>query len=324
MFATLSTAWVLPGVIGPNVASLVAENLHWRLVFLGLLPLIGVAAILTLPAIAGVGPAAEAKDAEHEVAVDARRRLPLAIVLVVGAGLVVAGLSGIGPAPLLALPLGFALGIPAFRRLTPAGTLRASGRLPATVALRGLLTFAFFCADAYVPFAFQQVRGTDSQIGGLAFTAATLAWTGGAWIQARRIHIYGPRSFAVAGFATLALGIAGFGAILSPAVPLIVGVVAWAIAGLGMGLTYSTLSLVVLREAQPHEQGSATAALQLSDVLGTSLGTGTGGALIAIAARAAAPAWAGFAAAFAAGVAVAILGLSLTPRLPVGGRRTVR
>ena len=35
MFATLSTAWVLPGVIGPALAGLVGETLGWRYVFLG-------------------------------------------------------------------------------------------------------------------------------------------------------------------------------------------------------------------------------------------------------------------------------------------------
>src|SRR5690242_19439581 len=38
MFAYLSTAWILPGVFGPAVAGFVAQELHWRLVFLGLLP----------------------------------------------------------------------------------------------------------------------------------------------------------------------------------------------------------------------------------------------------------------------------------------------
>ena len=51
MFATLSTAWVLPGVIGPALSGIVAEQFHWRFVFLGLLPLIVVAGTLTLPAL---------------------------------------------------------------------------------------------------------------------------------------------------------------------------------------------------------------------------------------------------------------------------------
>ena len=45
MFATLSTAWVLPGVIGPAIAGTVGETIGWRFVFLGLLPLIALAGI---------------------------------------------------------------------------------------------------------------------------------------------------------------------------------------------------------------------------------------------------------------------------------------
>lgn len=40
MFATLSTAWVLPGIAGPAIAGAVGDSIGWRYVFLGLLPLI--------------------------------------------------------------------------------------------------------------------------------------------------------------------------------------------------------------------------------------------------------------------------------------------
>jgi len=316
MFATLSTAWVLPGVIGPSLAGVVAETFHWRLVFLGLLPLIAVASFLTLPAIASVGPGTAAEgDAEHEVATSARRRLPLAIVLVIGAGLAVAGLSNLGPLPLATIVAGVAIGAPAFARLTPAGTLRARRGLPTAVLLRGLQTFAFFCADAFVPLAIQQWRGAPAIVSGLVFTASTLAWTGGSWVQAHRIERIGPTRFLAAGFFIVFIGIVGFAAILLPSVPLVVGVVTWAFAGFGMGLSYSTLSLVTLREAPLAEQGAATAGLQLSDVLGTSLGTGVGGALIAFGARSGSPGWVGLAGTFVVAAAVAVAGLAITRRL---------
>ena len=57
MFAMLSTAWVVPGVIGPALSGVIAEHLSWRVVFLGLLPLIAIAAALTIPALARVAPA---------------------------------------------------------------------------------------------------------------------------------------------------------------------------------------------------------------------------------------------------------------------------
>ncbi len=104
-------------------------------------------------------------------------------------------------------------------------------------------------------------------------------------------------------------------AILSPAVPLPFGVAAWAVAGLGMGFAYSPLSLTVLREAPPESQGAATAGLQLSDVLGTALGSGVGGALIAYGHREGAEPWVGLAWAFGIGVVVAVLGVVLAGRL---------
>ncbi|HYJ73445.1 MAG TPA: MFS transporter, partial [Actinomycetota bacterium] len=40
VFAVLSTAWVVPGLIGPALSALVAVSVGWRWVFLGLLPLV--------------------------------------------------------------------------------------------------------------------------------------------------------------------------------------------------------------------------------------------------------------------------------------------
>jgi MFS family permease len=325
MFATLSTAWILPGVIGPTVAAFVADRFHWRFVFLGLLPLIAVAAAMTLPAIAAVRPAAERSEAEeeHNAAVAARRRLPLALVLAIGAGMTVAGLTDARLVPGLPLVvLGLAIGFPAFRRLTPVGTLRAARGLPSAVLLRGVLTFAFFAADAYVALALQDWRGFSATESGVVLTAATLSWSLGAWVQARRIEQIGAARFVRIGFATVIVGIVGFGAVLSPSVPIAVGVVAWAVAGLGMGFSYSPLALLVLRDATPETQGTATAGLQLSDVVGTALGTGVGGALIAFAHREGAEGWVGLAWAFGVGIVVAIAGFLLAGRLggPVAHR----
>ena len=330
MFATLSTAWVLPGVIGPAIAGGVAQVTTWRAVFLGLLPLIALAGAITLPAIRSAVPIGDAAMGDAGGTADGRasglamrHRLPVALVLAAGAGLLVAGLTSgtlIPGGPLAAV--GFALVVPSFSRLTPAGTLRAIRGLPAAVLLRGLLTFAFFCADAYVPLALQEWRGLGPAVAGIALTGATLSWTAGAWIQARRIDRWGVRRLVGSGFAFVVLGIVAFALVLSPAVPVAVGLVSWTIAGLGMGLAYSPLSLTVLREATPGAEGTATSGLQLSDVLGTALGTGVGGALIAFSARAGLETWVGLAGAFAVGAAVGLLGIALAGRL--AGRHDVR
>ncbi len=328
MFAVLSTAWVLPGVIGPAIAGVVAERTSWRAVFLGLLPLIVLAAAVTLPAIRAAVPSGalarggEAnRGAAHGSAETAmRRRLPLALVLALGAALLVAGLASGALLPGGPVALGgILLVLPTFRRLTPAGTLRAARGLPAAVLLRGVLTFAFFCADAYVTLALQHWRGLSPSVAGIALTGATLSWAAGAWVQARRFETLGARRLVRSGFAVVVVGIAGFALVLVPAVPVAMGLAAWTVAGFGMGLAYAPLSLTVLREAAPGGVGAAASGLQLSDVLGTALGTGVGGALVAIGARAGLDPWVGLLGAFAVGAAVGLAGLAVAARLE--GRR---
>jgi MFS family permease len=320
MFATLSTAWVLPGVIGPAIAGLVGEHLHWRLVFLGLLPLIALSGGLTLSALRAVPGSGAAATTEHEAASASARRLPQALLVALGAGLTLGGLtSGVVVPAIVLVALGLVVGLPAIRRLTPPGTLVAARGLPATVLLRGLLTFGFFAADAYVTLALQSWRRLDASVAGLALTGATVAWTSGAWIQARWINRLGARRLVRLGFALVAVGVLGFGLVLPPTLPVAIGIGLWAVAGLGMGLAYSPLSLTVLREARPGEEGSATSALQLSDVLGTALGTGAGGAIIAAADTGGLEEWVGLAGAFAVGAGVLLVGLVLTRQMH--GRR---
>src|SRR3954464_1835078 len=56
MFAVLSTAWVVPGLIGPVLAERVSDAVGWRWVFLALVPLVAVAGSLVVPAMMRLGP----------------------------------------------------------------------------------------------------------------------------------------------------------------------------------------------------------------------------------------------------------------------------
>ena len=149
--------------------------------------------------------------------------------------------------------------------------------MPAAVALRGLLTFAFFGTDGWVVFTVTDVRNSSILIGGIALTAATLTWTSGSWIQERRVRRVGPQTFVRVGVLLIAAGIGLMVLVAQATVPTATAVLAWGLAGLGMGLAYSPIALVVLAEAPLGGEGSATASLQLSDTLGVALGTGVAG-----------------------------------------------
>src|SRR5258707_10305747 len=90
MLAAVSSAWVVPGLGGPGIAGLVATHITWRAVFLGLLPVLGVAGGLTLPALRAL-PTAAFDAAAQEV--ERNSRLGPSLRLAAGAGLVLGGLS---------------------------------------------------------------------------------------------------------------------------------------------------------------------------------------------------------------------------------------
>ena len=317
MFATLSTAWVLPGVMGPAIAGLVGETLGWRWVFLGLLPLIGAAALISYPALRHIGaPEADAASEEAAASASFRRRLPLALLVAAGTGLFLAGLTSGQPLPTVLLAIaGAALGLPAVRALTPPGTLRAARGLPSAVLLRGVLTFMFFGVDAYVALALVDWRGLTAIGAGVALTAATLSWTAGSWVQARLANRYPTYAFVRAGFLVATAGLALFGLVLLPELTPWIAVPTFAIAGFGMGLAYSPLALIVLREAPEGEQGAASSAISLTDSLGTALGTGITGALVAASVRADGTVVMGLVAGFTVSVVIGVIGLALSGRL---------
>jgi MFS family permease len=314
MLAMTATAWVVPGLVGPALAGLIASASSWRWVFLSVVPLPPLALICALPALRAIGPAAPSG------AEPAGRRVLFAGLLVLGASLFTIGLGAGAPLAGAALVgAGLACAIPALLRLLPAGTLRAAPGLPAAVALMALLNLVFFGIDAFVPLALTSVRGQHPSITGLALTAATITWTTGSWLQAAWVRRVGRARFVIIGLPLVAIGIAGIAAVVRPDVPVFVGLLAWAVAGLGIGLSYSTLSLVVLDEAPAGQQGASTASLQLAAMLGTALGTGVGGVVVVAAATPAA----GIQIHAAAMIALALLGAALAPRLGRGGRAGV-
>ncbi len=313
MMAVLSTAWVAPGLAGPALSAEVAHVFGWRWVFLGLLPVVGVAGPIAVPALSRLGPPGSAQAHEHRL-VDGIRTAAGAMMIL--AGLTLLASSGAlltGGALIVA---GGIAGLPALRRLVPAGTLTARPGLPATILSRGLLTFGFFGADAYVTLAITVLRHRSPMVAGIAVTGATLTWTAGAWVQARLSDTWEGRRLVRAGLVIVLAGIAGMVLVLQPGVPVDEGLAAWTVAGLGIGLAYAPISLMMLRKAPPGREGQASASLNLADVLGTAIGIGVGGA--AVAAGAGGNLQLGITAAFAIAAAAAVTALALTHRLPGG------
>jgi MFS family permease len=281
LLALLSSAWIVPALVGPAIAGQVAEHVSWRLVFLGILPAVAAGAWLLAPAVARLGNGSGPDRAQDSGRLVAAARL---------AGGLAVMLWGLGqdsiPPAVIGVAVGALLALPALQSLIRNGTAGARPGLLSAVAVRGLLAFGFFGAEALIPLGLATVRSVPPSLVGLALTASALAWVAGSWMQDRaEAHAAGSHASRpgriVAGLVCIGLGIVGVGVVVFSTLPLASALVAWGIAGLGMGLAYTGSTLVALSAAPSGQEGSASAALQTAEMVGTAVGTGVAGALVA-------------------------------------------
>ena len=181
LFGAISAAWVLPALVGPVASGLITAHASWRLVFLGLLPLVAFGLLLVLPAMRRLG-----------VPPDAQRLSPARRWWALLAGLGIAVLQYAGQrldvlAAVLAVPGLVALAV-GLRPLLPTGTVRLRRGLPTVVAARGLLAGAFFGVDALLPLALARLHGYGPAAAGVPLTAGALGWAAASQLQGRRPH----------------------------------------------------------------------------------------------------------------------------------------
>ncbi len=262
IFGAFAASWVIPSMIGPTIAGVVAETVGWRWVFLGVVGLAALATAMLRPALRDVA------DRPEPSPVASVRRLLLASVLATG----VIGVDLAGRLDDATAYVGTAVAVVVVvlsaRPLLPTGTLRSARGLPSVVGLRGVISAAFFATEIYVPYLLQEHYDLPLWLSGASLTVGALGWASASQVQAR----LGARLHHTAALRTGALLlVAGVGLVLATAAleltPWLIGF-AWVVAGSGMGLMYPRIGITVLEASSQDEQGANTAAMSISDAAG--------------------------------------------------------
>ncbi|MEU7739524.1 MFS transporter [Nonomuraea sp. NPDC049158] len=163
-------------------------------------------------------------------------------------------------------------------KLLPPGALRFSRGLPTTIMMRGLFSAAFFGVNSFIPLALQQVKSFGPTAAGIALTTGALGWSTGSYLQSRR-SVEPHRRIRMGAACVMAGVLLGLLSVL-PGITGWVAVPAWIVAGFGMGIGMTTVSVTALKQSPVNEQGANSAALSVTDMLGSALAVGLGGALI--------------------------------------------
>jgi MFS family permease len=324
MYAVLSAGWVLPSLIAPLVAGWLTEEFGWRWVFLSMIPLavvVSVAVVVQLQQLPPIEPEAPAGDEPGDVATAhqpadpaAASRIPQALRLSGGAGLVLAGLP---QAQLwIGLPLvivGAAITVRPWQALWPAGWVRARPGLAAAVAARFCATAAFAAVDGFVPLAADRVHGVGATAQGFVIIGAALTWTLGQVFAAKVAGTIPTQRLVKVGFGILALGAVLVVPVISDDTPLWATFVAWSVGGLGMGLLFNPTTVVALSSVSEAESGRASSQLSIADALGFASTSAVGGALVAASERGNFSIETALAMTFGLTVVIAVVGFAAAP-----------
>jgi hypothetical protein len=167
------------------------------------------------------------------------------------------------------------------RRLLPDGVFRARRGVATVVAARGLLAGVFLTANSYLPLILTSTHHWTLAAAGTPLAVGSLGWSAGSAWQGHHPALARHRLLQI-GFILLTAGTAGLLPVAAAwgtpwlALPL------WGVAGIGMGLGYSSVSFLLLRQSGAREVGFHSSAAQMSEQLTTATLIGAGGALLAL------------------------------------------
>lgn len=274
----LTSAWMLPAVVGPGIAGWLAHLVGWRAVF-------WVAPVLAFVSLALTWRVVSRLTGDGSSMRSGRRELLAGAVAAAVLLLAVAGQRHLVGWPFLLVLAVVVVGALAPRLVLP-GTWTGRRGLPSLMAARSLLAGAYFGAEAYVPLGLVEVRGLSVGTAGLVLTAAAFAWFGGSWSVAHPERfgslLATPGRRSGLGAVAIVVGLSAGLLVLVSWVPTAVVAVVWGLGGLGMGAAMSSTTVRVLDRSGDAAAAANSAALQTNDAVGESGWIAVGSVLFAV------------------------------------------
>ncbi|BCW50056.1 hypothetical protein StoSoilB13_23980 [Arthrobacter sp. StoSoilB13] len=177
IFAAFAASWVIPSLVGPFAAGIVAQLSSWHWVFLGVVGLVVPALLMVVPAVRGMTSEPVTETVPWAFGRMGWAALAALTVLALNLSAEVPGVGGV-----IAV-VALVLAVVAVRPLVPRGTLVARRGLPSVILTRGLASAAFFGAEVYLPYLLTEQYAFTPTFAGLTLTGAALAWAGASALQ---------------------------------------------------------------------------------------------------------------------------------------------
>lgn len=266
IFGLFAAAWVLPSMIGPPVAGVVAETISWHWVFLGVAVLCVLAVLPIVPALRALARHSQQSGGEIVPSASSVWTIVWAIVVAIAVLVISIGTEIEGALAGVIAAVGLVVVVLALRPLLPKGTLLVRRGLPATVLLRGVIAAAFFATEIYLPYLLAERYGLPAWMSGLILTVGAVSWALASYVQGRMQ--LGHDTVVRIGAALLVVGISTQVITAFLELTPVIAALGWFLAGGGMGLIFPRISTLVLGYSTERDQGFNSAAMSIADATG--------------------------------------------------------
>jgi EmrB/QacA subfamily drug resistance transporter len=280
--AYMGGAWVVAGVLGPALGGVIADQLHWSVIFWLNVPLGLLAALLT---------SASMKRLPRHERPHKLDMLGAGLMTAAAAALLLALTSGGTRFPWLSPTIFGLIGVSVTLALLLAWWLRRAPEpfLPLTVLANPVMrlgTLATSCALGvmtgfmiYLPLYYQVIHKLSATDSGLALIPVVIFTTPGSMMSGRAMMYL--RHYKISALVGLGLTIAAVAALVRwPAMPLIGAVAAAGFIGFGVGTVFPIATVSIQNSVLRHQVGTATGAMNFFRALASALVVAGMGAIV--------------------------------------------
>lgn len=280
--AYMGTSWIVAGVAGPALGGIIADHLHWSVIFWLNVPFGLLAALLTHHAMKRL----PRHERPHRLDI-----VGAALMIGAATAFLVALTSGGIRVPwmsstifvLAAASLALSLALVWWLKRAPEPflplTVLRSPVMPAGTAATSCTMGAVLGLTVFMPLYFQVVHKLSATDAGLALIPIVVMTTPGSMLSGRSMmHL---RRYKVSAIAGAIIAIASVTAlVIWPAMPLTGVIVVLTLVGFGVGTVYPVATVSIQNAVPVHEVGTATGAMNFFRALAGTLAVAIMGAIL--------------------------------------------
>lgn len=277
MFALFATLWMLPSLIGPAVADVLATHSGWRLAYA--IPPVLMA--LALPIIWRVIPTLDELSADDDTEHQSATTLVVnGLLLVVSIAAMAWAATAVDTNRTLAVATTFGAVVLvcwSVVKMLPQGAAILRPGVAGLIGWRAIISAMFASLAAFIPFLLTDLYALRPAIAAVSLSITGVAWAFGSNLAAsRRAMALSPATRLASGAACLVVGAVGVGLVLIGVEWVLPGMVLWTCSGVGMGIATNTSSALVA------EWSSGQTVTQNSAATAQAVSAGTAGATAAL------------------------------------------